>query len=148
MKSLLVSACLLGAECKYSGGSNRLSEQYLAALRTQYRIIPVCPEVAGGLPVPREPSERRDGGVYSRTGTDVTAEYEKGAHTAVQLAERFGCTAALLKEQSPSCGSGRIYDGSFSGVLISGYGTAAEALKERGIDVFGESRVKDILDIG
>ena len=145
MENLLVSACLLGVNCKYSGGSNALPKEVLAALRRRYRLIPVCPEVAGGLPVPRVPSERQGRWVTTREGADVTAQYEKGALIALRLARRFGCEAALMKERSPACGSGEIYDGSFSGRRIPGYGTAAELLTRSDITVYGESRIEKIL---
>ena len=109
-EALLISACLLGVECKYSGGHNAMAAEKIAALREKYRLIPVCPETAGGLPTPRDPSERRGGAVVSCKGRNVTAEYSKGADAAVSLAERNGCKMALLKEKSPSCGSGVIYD--------------------------------------
>ena len=126
---LLISACFLGRRCKYDGGHNALPAETLAALRERYELVPVCPETAGGLPIPREPSERKGGRVWSRSGTDVSAAYEKGAVTAAELARRFGCRKALLKERSPSCGSGAIYDGSFSHTVIPGDGTAAEKLR-------------------
>ena len=103
-EALLISACLLGVECKYSGGHNAMAAEKIAALREKYRLIPVCPETAGGLPTPRDPSERRGGAVVSCKGRNVTAEYSKGADVAVSLAERNGCKMALLKEKSPSCG--------------------------------------------
>ena len=145
MKNLLISACLLGFECKYSGGSNALDGEKLEALKESFRLIPVCPESAGGLPTPRPPSERRDGKVINKLGQDVTEEYRKGADTALYLARRYGCTRALLKERSPSCGSGAIYDGSFTGALVPGDGVAAESLKAAGIRVYGESRIKELL---
>ena len=126
MENVLISACLLGFECKYCGGSNKLTEQQLAALGERFRLIPVCPETAGGLPTPRDPSERLGDKVVSNQGRDVTAQYQKGAETALWLARRYDCKAALLKENSPSCGSGQIYDGSFTGKLIPGDGVAAE----------------------
>ena len=113
-EALLISACLLGVECKYSGGHNAMAAEKIAALREKYRLSPVCPETAGGLPTPRDPSERRGGAVVSCKGRNVTAEYSKGADVAVSLAERNGCKMALLKEKSPSCGSGVIYDGTFT----------------------------------
>ena len=146
MENLLVSACLLGVCCKYSGGANTLPESALARLRERYRLIPVCPETAGGLPVPREPSERRGRFVVTRCGSDVTVAFCRVAQTALLLGEIFGCRAALLKENSPSCGSGRIYDGSFTGTLACGDGVAAEALKAAGISVYGESRAQELLD--
>lgn len=145
MEKLLISACLLGAECKYSGGSNRLPEDTLRALRERYGLVPVCPETAGGLPIPREPSERVGERVMSRSGADVTGQFTKGGETAQALALRFGCKKALLKENSPSCGSGRIYDGSFSGILRSGYGVAAEALIELDVEIYGESGVDELI---
>lgn len=137
MEALLISACLMGFACKYSGGSNRLPDTALAALRRRYRLIPVCPEAAGGLPTPREPSERRGPWVVNRQGQDVTAEFQKGAQTALTLAERYGVRRALLKSNSPSCGSGTVYDGSFTGVLVPGDGVTAELLKARGVHVAG-----------
>lgn len=139
MENVLISACLLGFECKYCGGSNKLTERQLAALGERFRLIPVCPETAGGLPTPRDPSERLGDRVVSNQGRDVTAQYQKGAETALWLARRYDCKAALLKEKSPSCGSGQIYDGSFTGKLIPGDGVAAEELKKEGLIVFGES---------
>ena len=139
MENVLISACLLGFECKYCGGSNKLTEQQLAALGERFRLIPVCPETAGGLPTPRDPSERLGDKVVSNQGRDVTAQYQKGAETALGLARRYDCKAALLKEKSPSCGSGQIYDGSFTGKLIPGDGVAAEELKKEGLIVFSES---------
>lgn len=144
MEALLISACLLGVNCKYSGGSNALPGDVLARLRAKYWLIPVCPETAGGLPIPREPCERRGGRVVSCSGRDCTAEYTHGAEIAVRLAARFGCTRALLKENSPSCGFGTIYDGSFSHTLVPGSGVAAEALAAHGVTVIGESRLAEL----
>ena len=139
MENLLISACLLGVECKYSGGSNALLEETIEKLRTRYRLIPVCPETAGGLPTPRDPSERLGERVVSCRGADVTAQFKKGAEAALTLARRYGCTTALMKEHSPSCGSGLIYDGSFLGKLVKGDGCAAELLKAAGVSVVGEN---------
>lgn len=145
MEKLLISACLMGADCKYSGGNNALDGETLAKLREEYILIPVCPEFAGGLPTPRDPSERRGSLVVSNKGRDVTAEYEKGANTALALCRRFDCRKALLKERSPSCGSGEIYDGSFTAVIVRGYGVAAEKLREAGIEIFGESEIDSLI---
>ena len=119
-EALLVSACLLGEACKYNGGSNALPPETLAGLEARFRLVPVCPERDGGLPTPRLPSERRENGVFNRAGEDVSAAFRRGAELALRGAREAGCRRALLKERSPSCGSGRIYDGSFSGVLIPG----------------------------
>ncbi len=145
MDRLLVSACLLGVNCKYSGGNNVLPRETLEKLRNKYILIPVCPETAGGLPVPRRPSERRHDIVVDDLGNDVTKQFTKGAETAQVLAQRYAIFSALLKENSPSCGCGLIYDGSFSGALIPGDGVAAEALKALGLKVYGESRVEELL---
>lgn len=142
METLLISACLLGAKCKYSGGSNALPPETLAALKARYHLIPVCPEVAGGLPVPREPGERQGDRVVSRSGRDVTEAYRRGAEAAQALARRFGCRKALLKARSPSCGSGQIYDGSFSGRLIDGDGVAAALLRASDLVVLNEFSAK------
>ncbi len=136
METLLISACLVGYNCKYNGGNNALPPEVLAALRERYRLIPVCPEAAGGLPTPRVPSERRGGRVVTRDGRDVTAAFRRGAEIAGKLAERTGARLALLKSGSPSCGSGMIYDGSFTGTLMPGDGVTAEYLKNKNLIIF------------
>ena len=110
------------------------------------RLVPVCPEILGGLPTPRTPSERQGERVVSKTGADVTAAYRKGAEEALRLARLFGCRKALLKERSPSCGRGQIYDGSFSGRLIPGDGVTARLLEQEGIAVFGEGQLQQLLE--
>lgn len=99
----------------------------------------------GGLPTPRTPCEIKNGCVFSRDGFDRTAQYLKGADEVLRLARFFGCEAALLKERSPACGSGKIYDGSFSGTLTDGDGICAALLKKHGITVYGESRIDELL---
>ena len=141
MEALLISACLLGDNCKYSGGNNALPDSVLDRLRARYRLVPVCPEVMGGLPTPRLPSERRGDRVVNRAGEDVTAAFQSGAEAALAQARLHGCSRALLKSNSPSCGSGTIYDGSFSGKLIPGDGVCAALLKADGLEVFGEKHV-------
>lgn len=110
------------------------------------QLVPVCPEILGGLPTPRTPSERQGERVVSKTGADVTAAYQKGAEEALRLARLFGCRKALLKERSPSCGRRQIYDGSFSGRLIPGDGVTARLLEQEGIAVFGESQLQQLLE--
>lgn len=136
---LLVSACLLGLPCRYDGGAKCL--EGIGALLERHECVPVCPEQLGGLPTPRPPAECREGCVFTREGADVTAEFERGAQAALELARLFGCEAALLKERSPSCGCGVIHDGSFSGGLTAGDGVTAALLKAEGIPVYGESRM-------
>ena len=140
---ILVSMCLLGVNCRYDGGGKALEE--IGELMELAELIPVCPEILGGLPTPRVPSERLDGRVVTRDGRDVTAAFRRGAQEALKLAELFGARMALLKERSPSCGSGQIYDGSFSGGLTSGDGVTAELLKANGIAIFGESRIRELI---
>lgn len=140
-KKVLISSCLLGVNCRYDGGSNKLPDEKLKELREKYELIPVCPECYGGLTTPRIPSERRDGKVFSKLGVDVTGEFTKGAEAALYLAELLGAELAILKENSPSCGSGTIYDGSFSGKLKEGDGVTAELLKKHGITVVGEKSI-------
>ncbi len=141
MERILVSACLLGLCCRYDGKS-KADARVLALLQdTAKQLIPYCPECYGGLPIPRPPSEQLDGRVFSKNGTDVTAEYERGAKGAKTLCRLYGCTAAILKARSPSCGSGEIYDGSFSGKRIPGDGITARLLKETGIRVLTEEEL-------
>lgn len=142
-EKLLISACLTGENCKYNGGNN-----YIAAverLKDRYELICVCPEQDGGLPTPRESSERLGDIVVSKSGNDVTAYFCRGAQHALDTALQNGCTRALLKERSPSCGCGAIYDGSFTGTVIAGDGVTAELLKAHGITVYGESHIQDLL---
>ena len=146
MQRLLISSCLLGNECKYSGLSNALPAEVLTALKEKFELIPVCPEVAGGLSVPRDPSEIKNGRVFSSGGKDVTAAFERGAETAVKLSEKFGCSLALMKQGSPSCGNGRIYDGSFSGTAVPGNGLAAEKLIQRGVKMYSENETEKLLE--
>ena len=142
---ILVSACLLGAGCRYDGRNNVLPQ--LVRLMDRYTCVPVCPEQLGGLPTPRMPAERKGDRVVDREGKDVTAAFRRGAEESARLARILGCKAALLKERSPSCGCGMIYDGTFTGTLKVGDGVAAEVLKAHGIPVYGESRIGELLDL-
>lgn len=137
--ALLVSACLLGVQCNHEGGHSRRSA--VEALSETYRLVPVCPEVCGGLSTPRPAAERCAAHVVNVDGDDVTAAYERGAAVAVQLAQATGATRAVLKARSPSCGSSRIYDGTFSRTLRDGEGVTAAALRAAGIDVVSEEDV-------
>lgn len=142
---ILVSACLLGECCKYNGAHNR-SEQ-VVALSEKFELIPVCPECFGGLPIPRVPSEIRDGRVYAKTGEDVTAAFNEGAEQTLYIAREKNCPAAVLKERSPSCGHGVIYDGSFTGTLTEGDGVTAALLSANDIAVFGESECDKLIGL-
>lgn len=143
METILMSACLMGLDCRYDGGSKRLKE--LPELMKRYHIVPVCGEMMGGMTTPRRPSERVDNRVVNCDGEDVTEQFCRGAVQVLRLAELFGAKKALLKERSPSCGSGMIYDGSFSGTVKEGWGVTAELLHCHGIAVYGESQVKELL---
>lgn len=140
---ILVSACLLGISCRYDGGSNPC--EAVMALAQKHTLIPFCPEIYGGLPTPRMPSERSGARVMMSNGIDVTKNYRRGAKEALKVYRGFDCECAILKEKSPSCGSGIIYDGSFSGMLKSGDGITAELFKEEGIPVYGESEADKIV---
>ena len=143
---IAVSACLLGENCKYSGGNNR-SERLLSELakHPEIEVSPVCPEVAGGLPTPRPPAEIVDGEVVNDLGVSVDAEYRAGV--AAEMArlephiEAGELAAAVLQSRSPSCGVHQVYDGTFTGRLISGKGLFAEALERRGV------RIVDVADV-
>lgn len=132
-KIILVSACLIGDNCKYSGGNN-LSETVLKYIEGA-TVIPFCPEVAGGLPVPRLPCEIKDGVVINSAGKSVDEEFRTGARIGVELAIEKGVTLAILQPRSPSCGVNRVYNGNFEGKLVSGSGVFAKALSEAGICV-------------
>lgn len=138
--AVLVSACLLGVSCKYDGGHNR--NEQVTALKERFHLVPVCPEQLGGLPTPRIPSEIRDGRVFAKDGTDVTENFARGAHEALRLAQLAGCRCAVLKARSPSCGSGVIYDGTFSGTKTEGDGVTAALLKRQGIRVYTEDEAE------
>ena len=142
-EKILVSACLLGENCKYSGGNNACPAAQ--QLRERYELIAVCPERDGGLPTPRIPSERLGERVVNKAGEDVTSQFRRGAELALETALKNSCRIALFKERSPSCGCGVIYDGSFTGTLIEGDGVTAALLKQHNIMILGESRIEDLL---
>ncbi len=140
---ILISACLLGTPCRYDGKSKR--HALIDVLAERHELIPICPEVLGGLPTPRTPSERAGDAVLMQSGRDVTENYRAGAQAALALAREHGCTLAVLKARSPSCGSGEIYDGTFSRTLTARDGVTAELLKAHGIRVFTEEEVPSLL---
>ena len=142
---ILVSACLLGVYCRYNGERKKL--EGIEQLMERAELIPVCPEILGGLPTPRPPAERVGDRVMNREGADVTEAYQRGAEETLRLAELFGAHLALLKERSPSCGMGKIHDGSFQGRIVDGSGVTAELLSSHGISVYGESRIDALLNV-
>lgn len=137
--NILISGCLLGLKCRYDGKEKKLPE--IEKLIELYNLIPVCPEQLGGLPTPRIPAERVKDRVITQAGVDVTKEYQLGAEEALKITKLYNCKKAILKEKSPSCGCGKIYDGTFSRNLIVGNGVTAEILLKNGIEVFGESEI-------
>ena len=135
-----MSACLLGTPCTHDGGHNR--SEPVVALADRYHLVPVCPEVAGGLPTPRPAAEiQPDGRVITEDDADVTAAYQRGAAHAVALAVRAGATAAVLKGRSPSCGCKEVYDGTFSRIRRPGAGVTAQRLAAAGLVVVDEDDV-------
>lgn len=143
-EKLLVSACLLGENCKYNGGNNYTPA--VEALRERFEVIPVCPEQLGGLPTPRTPSERSGDKVLTRDGRDVTEAFLQGAEKTLAVARAEGAAKAVFQVRSPSCGCGAIYDGTFSGRLVPGKGVTTQLLEESGIKVYGGDRIEVLLD--
>jgi uncharacterized protein YbbK (DUF523 family) len=140
---VFVSACLLGENVRYHGGSAKVDSPILERWFAEGRIVSLCPEVAGGLGAPRPPAEIRHGVVMMKTGRDVTEAFLDGARQAVALARESGARVAVLKSKSPSCGTGRIYDGTFSGTFVTGSGVTAAALEAEGVRVFDETQLED-----
>ncbi len=140
--NILVSACLLGVACRYDGKSKPNND--VTALMDKYNLIPFCPEVTGGLPTPRHPSEIVGNRVLNDIGEDVTAQYKKGAEEALRIAKMYNCKYAILKEKSPSCGKGKIHNGKFDNGYIEGNGITAKLFMENGITVLGESEVNNL----
>lgn len=149
---ILISACLLGERVRYDGGSAEAASERLDRWRIEGRLVPFCPEVAGGLPVPRPPAEivggdglavlRSEARVEVESGRDVTEPFLEGAREALREARARGVRLAILKDGSPSCGSGYVYDGSFSGASRAGRGVTTALLEENGIRVFDEKQIE------
>ncbi|HMM05726.1 MAG TPA: DUF523 domain-containing protein [Clostridiales bacterium] len=137
---IIVSACLLGENCKYSGGNN-YNEDVIRYLEGK-NYLPVCPEIAGGLSSPRPPAEIQNGRVVDKEGKDLTAAFLKGAEVTLSLAKKHAASLCILKANSPSCGCGRIYDGTFRGKRIPGNGKTAALLLQNGFQVVTEEDLK------
>ncbi len=140
--NVIVSACLLGVKCRYDG-TGKLEES-LKELLKHHNLIPVCPEIYGGLQTPRESAERIKDKIFTKSGVEVTENYQRGAKEILKLAKLYNCKYAILKERSPSCGYGKIYDGTFTGNLVEGNGILAEVLAKHGIIILGESRIEEL----
>ncbi|WJH39160.1 DUF523 domain-containing protein [Aliirhizobium terrae] len=152
---ILISACLLGHAVRYDGKGKPLVHPAIDRWREEGRLVTICPELAGGMSVPRPPAEIENGmtgadvlagraRVVEITGGDVTAQFMAGARQALDFAMAHGCTHALLIDGSPSCGSGFIYDGSFGGRKHAGNGVTAALLENAGIRVFSDRRIDDL----
>lgn len=141
--NILVSACLMGVYCRYDGKTKQIES--LEELMKKHTLIPVCPEIMGGLPTPRPAVETQNGRAINKVGEDNTEQFERGAREVLRLAKLYDCQMAILKERSPSCGSGHIYDGTFTGTIIDGNGITAQLLIDNGIKVIGESQIQSLL---
>jgi len=138
-KIILCSACLLGIKCRYDGKSK--ANKKIIELSKKEILIPVCPEQLGGLPTPREPAEQRGKKVITKSGKDVTKNFKMGAKQVLKLAKLFGIKKAILKQKSPSCGCGQIYDGTFSDKVIKGNGVTTALLKREGIKITSDDKI-------
>ena len=141
---VLISACLLGDNVKYSGGNNLTPELVTLLEKYNVKIVKVCPECFAGLPIPRVPSEIRGDKVYGKDGRDITKEFLVGAEKTYQVAKNKEIDFAILKERSPSCGNSYIDDGSFSGKVIQGQGLTVRKLNEENIVIFSEENLEEI----
>ena len=146
IKPCLVSACLAGERCRYDGKDN--SDARIEYLAARGLALPVCPELLGGLPVPRKPCELSDGRVLDSDGGDHSEAFVSGAREALRRGREAGCSLAVLKARSPSCGSGVIYDGSFSHTRVPGDGVFAALLKREGFIVYSEEDLPDLAELG
>jgi uncharacterized protein YbbK (DUF523 family) len=143
LQRVLVSACLLGEPVRYDGRAAATAHPILDRWIAEGRVVPFCPEVAGGLTVPRTPAERVGRRVVTAAGEDVTGAFGGGARQALDAALGCGAALAILKDGSPSCGSTWVYDGTFSGTRRPGAGVTADLLRRHGIAVFDESRIEE-----
>ena len=143
MEKILISACLVGDKVKYDGKSNYNPK--IEQLLEKYDLVPFCPEVEGGLKTPRTPSERVKDRVKTKDGRDVTKNFTTGAELALNICLYLGIRIAILKENSPSCGSSKIYDGTFTNTLTDGVGVTTELLKRKGIKVISENEIDTLL---
>ncbi len=144
MAKIIVSGCLMGCDCRYKGDNCKCDE--LLALAKNHTLIPVCPEQLGGLATPRDPAEIVGDKVISNHGKDVTYEYTKGAQMALYIAKTNNADAVVFKANSPSCGKGIIYDGTFTGNKVAGNGVAAEMFLNSGYKVFNENEIHDLIE--
>ncbi|MFH1631047.1 MAG: DUF523 domain-containing protein [Candidatus Aenigmatarchaeota archaeon] len=135
----LCSACLLGVNCRYDG-KNKLNEKIIELAKKEV-LIPVCPEQLSGLTTPREPAEQKDSKVFTKSGKDITKNFIRGAEETLKIAKLFDIKEAILYQPSPSCGCGKIFDGTFSGTIIDGNGITTTLLKKNGIKIISEEEL-------
>ena len=145
MINILVSACLLGENCKWNGRNN--SRENVIKLKEKYNLIPFCSEVLGGLPTPRIPSEIRGNKVFNQVELEVTQYFTRGAQRALEIAINNHCKYAILKSRSPSCGVNKVYDGTFTKNVIDGEGITTKLLRKNKIQVFSDEEVGKLLEI-
>ena len=140
---ILISACLMGIPCRYDGKSKPC--EMICDLADRFELIPVCPELLGGLSTPRLPCEIKGDSVIRCDGADCTDAYQAGAEKALEIAKKHHCKIAILKERSPSCGTNFHYDGAFRKRLIHGEGITAALLKKHGITLFSEDEIDQFI---
>lgn len=145
MEKVLISACLIGDNTKYDGTNNYVKD--VTRLYPLCDLVIICPEVFGGLSTPRSPSEIKNGQVINKKGKDVTSNFNTGANMSLFIAKQNNVKYALLKENSPSCGSSKIYDGSFTGKKVDGKGITTTLLEKEGIKVFNEKQIDELIKL-
>jgi len=147
LQKILISSCLLGEKVRYDGKQILPLPSLISLWQVQGRLISICPEVCGGLKVPREPAEQQaNGEIMTISGANVSAAFKHGAEQALQLCLQHNIHFALLKESSPSCGSQTIYNGSFKGEKISGQGVTTQLLRAHNIHVFSELTINQLAE--
>ena len=157
MEKILISACLVGNAVRYDGKTVKFDNPLLLKWQMENRLVPVCPEVAGGLKVPRAPAEingtdgdavlQKQAVILTKEGKDVTGAFVQGAEHTLRIAGKYHCRAAVLTEKSPSCGRHQIYDGSFSGIRKEGIGVTAALLEKNGIRVFNQYELEELKEL-
>ena len=143
MEKILISACLVGDKVRYDGKSQY--HPLIKDLLQKYELVPFCPEVEGGLPTPRVPSEINKDKVINKEGRDVTRQFKSGAELALNICKYLQIKVAILKDGSPSCGSSQIHDGRFTGRMIKGKGITATLLEQNGLKVYTENEIEELL---
>lgn len=148
MNKVLVSSCFLGDKVRYDGGDNRLSHSLINEWKAEGRLVSFCPEISGGLSIPRPAAEILfNDVVFSKEGDNVSDAFLAGALKALEICKKYNIKYALMKESSPSCGSTTVYDGSFTNQKIFGEGVTVSLLRKHGIQVFSEFTIANLADV-